>query len=149
MAIISPARVCVIVFSVLVAILALHFCATTTTSETFPVIRLSPTNMVIGTNPTTNSTPAYLVKPQLALPSARTPAPSLPIIYTQPSAVNLPSWLIKYVAADNLLHSDCIREIMADAIPRDRILPSSVDSGGSYSTPCASETSLPYHPWPF
>ena len=144
---ISLARVGVIVFAILIVVVVIHFCNNMTT-ETYPALRLSPTNTVLNTNPTTNSVPAYLNKPQIALPSSRTPAPSLPILYTQPNVVNLPSWLIKYVAADNLLHTDCIREIMADTIPRDRILPSSIE-GGVYSVPCAAETSMPYKPWPF
>ena len=144
---ISFTRICVIVFAILVALTAVRF-SNSTTAETFPALRLSPTNMVVDTNPTTNSVPAYLSKSQLVLPSSRTPAPSFPIILTQPDPVNLHSWQIKYVGGDNLLHDDCIREIMADTIPRERILPSSLQ-GGVYSVPCGAEMSLPYKPWPF
>lgn len=144
---ISLVRAGVIVFTLLVAVVAIHFC-NSATIETFPALRVSATNATLNANPTTNSTPSHQNKPRVALPSSRTPAPSFPIILTQPDPVNLHSWQIKYIGADNLLRDDCIREIMANTIPRDRILPSSM-GGGFYNTPCNAEMSLPYHPWPF
>jgi len=139
-------RIFMIGLVVVITLAIVQFCQVMPNAESY---RLSPTKSVLfGEPPTSNSIPTWAYKTEVALPNMRTPAPSLPIISTQPNPVNLHSWLIKYIGADDLLHTDCIREHQADLIPRDRILPSSL-VGGKYSLECQAETSMPYKMWPF
>ena len=114
-------------------------------------IKLSPTYTVLNNQePTTNKITSSNREVDLSLPSIRAPDPSFPIIPTQPNPVNLHSWKIKYIGGDDLMHTDCIQEYMANEIPKNRILPSSFDiTGSKFNTPCNAETSMPYKPWPF
>lgn len=112
--------------------------------------RLSPTYKVLnGQGPTSYHAPAWYRPSNLALPSLRMPPPQLPIIPTQPNPVNLPSYLVKYINKDGVLHTDCIREYMLKEIPRDRIMPSSFNNHGAFANLCNAEDSIPYKQWPF
>ena len=105
--------------------------------------------VLFGQQPTSNrQNPPPSSKAKLSVPNVRMPEPSFPILVTQPSPVNLTSYEVKYVGADDEIHTDCIREIMAKEIPTGRILPSSLRDG-AFKTMCDAEKSLPYKPWPF
>lgn len=110
----------------------------------------APVSTVLqGQQPTSNYQRPPLSTAKVAMANIRTAEPSFPIVPTQPSPVNLHSYKITYVAADDELHTDCIRENMAKEIPMERILPSSVTASGGFKTLCDAETAMPYKPWPF
>lgn len=99
-----------------------------------------------------NETPDAKVDPPktFPVPPFNIQDPSLPIT-SSPYAVspNLTAYMVRYVAADRNIRDHCMRLDMAESIPSENVMSSSVNPDGTFKTRCPSNTQLPYKIWPF
>ena len=79
-----------------------------------------------------------------------TVAPSLPITSSAfATTADLAAYNVRYISANGLIREHCLKKVMADSIPTEKILPSSLDSQGNFKNVCAAQQSVEYKPWPF
>ena len=89
--------------------------------------------------------PAEQVYP---LPTFKVPPPSFAIIPQQPGDAKQPSYMVKFVDKDLNIKTECLKYQMANSIPGENIMPSSLSSG-EFRLSCPPQNSLDYKPWPF
>lgn len=88
---------------------------------------------------------------QPSAPHMRQKKPAFPIIAGTGYAThpNLQSYMVKYLNSSGSISHDCIVEKMAKLIPKENILPSTMDVNGKFLRICPSNESLAFRMWPF
>ena len=83
------------------------------------------------------------------VPAFGTAPPSLPITSaTYARSAELGAFLVRYVSANHTIENHCLLQNMANTIPTENIMPSSLKHG-VFATPCPEQDALEYRPWPF
>ncbi len=95
-----------------------------------------------GPASTTSNNPPWARKKH-PLPNQRS-SEMLPIIYGQPSSPNLVAYQIMYLDENGQVQTDCLLEVVANQIPRNRIFASSLTPSGAYRSLCPAENAMSY-----
>ena len=84
------------------------------------------------------------------VPGDQTARSSFPITSSyQPSDAKLPSYYVKYLAANGSIEKNCLKKYMADQIPHENILPSSLNLDGEFKDICPAQENADFRMWPF
>lgn len=83
------------------------------------------------------------------VPAFATLAPSLPITSSSfATDPNLAAFSVRYISAEGTIEEHCLKKVMADSIPSENVMGSSLDDG-QFRNLCPAQETLDYKPWPF
>ncbi len=76
--------------------------------------------------------------------------PSFPITSSfQPSDAKQPSFFVKFLTANGQIDKRCLKGYMANQIPHENVMPSSLDIDGNFKHICPGQESADLKMWPF
>lgn len=100
------------------------------------VIHASPDDAI--PEPDKHPVPTGIAKPSLPITSSS--------FATDPE---LSAFTVRYISAHSRIEEHCLKRVMADSIPSENVLASSLDGHGNFTNLCPAQESIDYKPWPF